>query len=130
MAAGNSFKIITPRNFVSWSLGARSIAGGFLGAGAPLWHLANEHIFAETQRYVHVITGDLKESGREEVHLEGLRVVATVSYGGGDVDYAEYEFARGGTHDALARGWEASQGTFQDTFGKTWNRVTQTWDVA
>lgn len=87
-----------------------------------LWRQAGEMFFAETQRVVHVYPingGSLKASGAVNFLSAGDEVlVAEVSYGGptsgprGYVDYAVYEFGRGGDHDALARGFESSQAFF------------------
>jgi hypothetical protein len=125
-----TMKITVSRNFQRWSLGARTLPGGFLGVNRPYWELANEAFYDKTQEYVHVITGRLKASGVEEVHLEGARVVATVTYGGPEVPYAQYEIDRGGDHDFLGRAWEASQGMFEAIFGQTWNRAVTAWDKA
>ena len=119
-------KIIVPLRFQKWSLGARALAGGFRGQ-APMWHLANEQFYDRTQEYVHVVSGALKSSGREEVGLDGARVVATVEYGNEDVPYAQIEIDRGGEHDFMGRAWEDSQEVFQDIFGGSWNRVVASW---
>jgi hypothetical protein len=126
--ARDGFKIIVPKQWQRWSLGARAMKGGFLGPGnRQFWELANEFFYAETQRLVHVISGDLKASGREEVHLEGVRVVGAVAYGDEQVVYAQYEIDRGGDHDFMGRAWEQSQATFQAVFGKSWDRVVAAW---
>jgi hypothetical protein len=124
---GNQMRIVVPEKFQRWTLGARTLAGGFRGVGGPLWHLANEQFFSYTQEYVHVVSGDLKRSGREEVGLEGARVVATVEYGNEEVPYAQIEIDRGGDHDFMGRAWEASQPIFEDIFGASWNRVVSSW---
>ena len=123
----DGMKIVTPANFQRWSLGARALPGGFRGVSGPLWQLANENFFSLTQQFVHVDSGELKASGREEVHLEGSRVVATVTYGNENVTYAQFEINRGGSHDYLGLAWEQSQGVFEEVFGKTWQRVVASW---
>lgn len=87
------------------------------------WQTANEIFFDHTQRYVHVVTGALKSSGRQRVEVENGRLVGYVEYGGGGVDYAQIELDRGGDHDYLGRGWEASQVYFSALFGKMWIRA-------
>lgn len=124
----NRFQINTPMSFQRWSLGANAIAGGFARHGGATWKMANDHFFAETQRFVHVVSGDLKRSGHHDIHTQQNRVVATVEYGGEGVDYAAYELNRGGSHDFLALGWEASQDVFQAAFGDTWKRVVESWN--
>lgn len=64
--------------------------------------------FAETLSMVHVITGSLKGSGRVRMSSEEGQWSGSISYGGASpgfphdpVNYAEYEFGRGGDHDAL-----------------------------
>lgn len=89
----------------------------------PEWEQANEIFFDRTQQYVHVITGDLKSSGRQRVVIEGGRLVGYVQYGDGTVDYAQAELDRGGDHDFLGRGWEATQVYISALFGKMWIRA-------
>ncbi len=67
--------------------------------------------YAQTQVAVHVITGSLKASGRTEVEYEPGSEVwqGDIVYGGpspgsvnNPVEYAEYERARGGSHNYFA----------------------------
>lgn len=48
-----------------------------------------EAIFGDSQRYVPVLTGDLRASGRTE--YEEDRTVGRVVYGDEDVDYATFQ---------------------------------------
>lgn len=64
--------------------------------------------FAETQTLVHVITGSLKGSGRTFSDVSEGEWSGGISYGGpspgfpnNPVNYAKYEFGRGGEHNAL-----------------------------
>lgn len=123
----DEFRIETPTSFRQWSLGARALAGGFRGAGGPLWAAANDTFFGYTQEFVHVLSGDLKATGRQEIHLEGSRVVATVEYGSDEVDYAQFEIDRGGEHDFMGRAWLSSQPVFEAVFGTSWNRAIKSW---
>lgn len=74
------------------------------------WTHGVERFYDATQRRVHVLDGPLKASGRYEANRRGRdELEGTVTYGGTpDCDYAVYEFARGGNHDALTRGYEDS----------------------
>lgn len=47
-------------------------------------------IFNDSQRYVPVLTGALKQSGHTEYHY-GSGITGFVVYGNGDVDYAAYQ---------------------------------------
>lgn len=67
-----------------------------------------EVAFAETQSLTHVITGSLKGSGRTSSDTTEDEWKGEISYGGPSpgfpndpVNYAKYEFGRGGSHDAL-----------------------------
>jgi hypothetical protein len=68
----------------------------------------------------------LKDSGQFDIETQGNRVVGLVGY---TAPYSAYEFGRGGSHDAISRGWETSQGLFQEAMGKTWRRVVAEWNV-
>jgi hypothetical protein len=61
-----------------------------------------EEAFRDTQTTVHVITGALKASGKLDTDFLDDEFRGTITYGGGSVDYAEYEQRRGGTHDFMA----------------------------
>jgi hypothetical protein len=116
-------RIDTGRQFQQWTLAARNLAGGFVSQRGR-WQATNDAFFELTQAYVHVITGRLKRSGRRSIRLEGVRVVAEVEY---TASYAQAEIDRGGDHDFMGRAWEASQGSFQATFGDSWGRALTSW---
>lgn len=56
-------------------------------------------IFAETQALVHVVSGELKASGRVHSQVTGSVWEGTIAYGGPGVPQAIYEIERGGNHD-------------------------------
>lgn len=95
------------------------------------WRQATDFFFDRTQAAVHILSGDLKTSGRSDVHREGpATVVGEVVYGGvmgseGFVDYAEYEARRGGDHDWMAVAWEQSEREFSDALTRAWDRVVR-----
>jgi len=69
---------------------------------------ALEATFEATQLDVHVITGSLRNSGKSESGYHNDQWEGTIQYGGrapgsphAQVDYAFYEWRRGGTHDFL-----------------------------
>lgn len=74
------------------------------------WRHGVERFYDNTQRHVHVLDGPLKASGRYETSRRGRdELEGTITYGGTpECDYATFEFARGGNHDALTRGYEDS----------------------
>jgi hypothetical protein len=63
--------------------------------------------YTETQIDVHVRTGSLKSSGKQDSETHGKVWKGTISYGGpsagvnNPVKYAIYEKARGGAHDFM-----------------------------
>lgn len=64
--------------------------------------------FEQTQQYVHVVTGSLKASGRSKQRTNEDSWTGEIRYGGSApgyphpvVRYAEEEFTRGASHDAM-----------------------------
>jgi hypothetical protein len=64
--------------------------------------------FQETQAYVHVQTGSLRASATMDSNHGDKKWKGEIEYGGPSggfpndpVDYAEYEYERGGSHDFL-----------------------------
>ena len=83
------------------------------------WQAANDVFFERTQRFAHIISGDMKRSGRMETSIEGKQIIGETTYGGvtgtkGPVDYTVYELARGGSHDFIARALASTTSTLQD----------------
>lgn len=84
-----------------------------------LEHTLHETLIA-TQADVHVITGSLKGSGTSESNYHDDVWTGHIEYGGrapgfinNPVDYAFYEWRRGGTHDFFAAA-EGFHGAFID----------------
>lgn len=79
------------------------------------WETATEMFYGSTQSAVHVLSGAMKASGRYGVEPGGHRSIeGWVTYGGTPhCDYAVYEIARGGSHDALTIGYTANIRTFE-----------------
>jgi hypothetical protein len=92
------------------------------------WGQATEVFFGRTQEAVHVITAALKASGREEVYRTGSEIVGVVSYGGPEAPYAKYEFRRGGSHDALRRGFERTDRIYQATLAEIMRAKVERWE--
>lgn len=95
-----------PDEFKKWRTGLDHFT--LADADTVLWDQANDYAFSETQRRVHVLSGDLKRSGRQDkAQIDGLTLIGGFTYGGVPgqfhkiVNYAEYELARGGTHDFI-----------------------------
>lgn len=83
------------------------------------WRQATDVFFARTQQYTHIISGALLGSGRMDTYRDRRTITGEVGYGGtADCDYAVYEFARGGSHDALGRGFEATTDLFERTLAE------------
>jgi hypothetical protein len=78
-----------------------------------LWDQATERFYDRTQEHTHIITGRLIASGRYATQRRGDTIEGRVTYGGTpEVDYAVYEFGRGGSHDALLLGFLETQGRY------------------
>ncbi len=92
-----------------------------------LWGEATRTMYDHSQDMVHVITGDLFLSGDYDAERRGRSLIGTVSYGGPEAPYAEYEFARGGDHDALTRAYVATHPTFERTLVEIMEEETQRW---
>lgn len=83
-----------------------------------LWRTATERFYDRSQQFVHVDSVALKSSGRFEVQRVVHRAIGELIYGGTHgVDYAVYEFGRGGQHDALQRAMNATAANFARTVG-------------
>lgn len=111
-----------PAEFKGWQMKFQGLVSE-LKAQDELWTAAGEVYFAHTQRLSHVISGDMRASGRLESETGDAEVAAIVTYGNETVDYAGYEQARGGSHDYLGRAWEASEATLRDAISQMWSAV-------
>jgi hypothetical protein len=78
------------------------------------WNGATRFFFDKTQTAVHIDSRALQKSGRWSSSRVGHTLIGEVEYGGTPaVDYAIYEFRRGGEHDALNRGFVMAKRTFE-----------------
>jgi hypothetical protein len=79
------------------------------------WRDAMERFFSHSQETVHVISNDLRASGRHDTERTGAtRVTGTLTYGGtAAVDYAAIEHERGGDHAWLTRAFAMSRRDFE-----------------
>jgi hypothetical protein len=92
------------------------------------WLVATEVFFDRTQAAVHVLSGDLKSSGTYGAQRRGQTIDGWVKYGGtADCDYAVYEFARGGSHDALTIGFVAAEREFTAALTRILDREVASW---
>lgn len=92
------------------------------------WLIATEVFYGHTQAAVHVLSGALKQSGTYGAQRRGNTIDGRVQYGGTPTcDYAVYEFARGGSHDALTRGFVASEREFAATLARILEREVASW---
>lgn len=89
------------------------------------WSLAVEVLFAATQQYAHVLSGDMISTGRHKTGREGTDIVGEIEYGGipgeatGEmVDYTEYELKRKGSHDFYARAARATKDRLEAGVGE------------
>lgn len=92
------------------------------------WREATEVFYDRTQAATHVLSGDLKASGRYDVRTEGRQIVGTVTYGGTElVDYAQWEFMRGGNHDALTVGFAQARDEFIEATTRAVDAEIDSW---
>lgn len=92
------------------------------------WAAATDVFFDRTQAAVHVITAGLKASGRQETEVGPKRITGVVTYGGTEeCDYAVYEFARGGKHNALRIGFVETQRVFQEALAEMLEDEVASW---
>jgi len=117
------FQILVDRKFRGWERGML-LLGATLEAYSGPWQAATDDLFNNTVGYVHVITGELRDSAVEGVETARAGLTGFVGF---TAPYAAYEFGRGGSHDAPARGWEVTQDEFQAAMGRTWFEVTAAW---
>lgn len=106
-----TIQIVGTEGIVKW---ARAFAGGVdvTEDEEMLFEQAVDYLFNQTQNRVHVLSGDLKASGRERVWREGPAVFGEIEYGGGEVDYAWFEMRRGGSHDFMSPAVVATERLF------------------
>jgi len=79
------------------------------------WRLAMERFYGHTQETVHVISNDLRQSGRHDTTRVGAsRVEGELTYGGTpECDYAIYEHNRGGDHAWITVAFARSRDDFE-----------------
>lgn len=129
MGRSRQATIKVPKEFAQWIAGFEQLGEQAQEVGLLHWRVATDIFFDRTQQFVHVLTSNLKSSGRSSVRVSNGRVTGTLRYGGANVRYAIIEEERGGDHAYLSRGWEASQATFQKTMGQVFEATARkVWD--
>lgn len=118
----SSISFDVPSEFQRWAATFDNLPEALDGQ-SELWTLAGEVFFANTQQATHVITGDLRASGQLHTGVGADGPEATVTYGNSTVDYAEYERARGGSHDFLQVAFERSEATWSAALESMWAGV-------
>lgn len=115
MMARDMIVIYGDETFRQWLRGLAKMGERIPQASVDEWNDACEVLFGATQQYAHVLSGDMLSSGRLKVEREGLTVVGTITYGGGqrtnipshwkhqEIDYTPFELARRGSHDFIER---------------------------
>lgn len=119
-------EFVEPPNWGSWVRGFKDL-GRKAAAADTARTMALNLFFARTQQYVHIISGDLKRSGKVTKSWSGGVWVGEVQYGSTDVDYAHAEIARGGSHDFVGRAWESTEAIMAKAIGSTWGEITDSW---
>lgn len=93
-------------------------------AAEEVWRQVTDVMFDRSQARVHILTGDLKASGRSETRREGDRIVGEIEY---DADHAIYEFRRGGKHDALGLAFKETYEMFRAALGQALEAQVREW---
>lgn len=124
MANDPLYHVVPDERFIRWQRGFDLLADKGVGPEqVRQWQAAVEVFYTATQRHAHVLSGDMKRSGRMEVRQDGgLEIVGSVRYGGtvgagGNVDYVIYELRRGGSHDFFARGMNSARKRMEKAVG-------------
>lgn len=111
MAKRAGLRIDIPEEFERWVAGLQAVELDM--SAAMKWEQAAEYMFSETQRLVHILSGDLKASGKVLRGTVGGMVVTTgIDYG---MEYAIYEIARGGNHDFIGPALTRAERVFKET---------------
>lgn len=108
-----SMRVTAGGAWPGWLRGMRSFR---VDGGLQEWENVTEEFFDATQEVVHVITGQLRSSGKASVEADGASFVGTVEY---TAPYAAEEFGRGGPHDAIQRGYENVMERFPEAVQRT-----------
>lgn len=111
-------------NYERWIRGFDNVGLEVQVAGERRWKQATEVLYDRTQSFVHVLSGDLKDSGDVEMEMGAGQLIGRVAY---DMPYAAAEEARGGSHAYLARGWQATENVFARALPEAWGDVVATW---
>lgn len=119
-----SVEIKISPNYEKWIRGFNHAEAEMHVAGQRRWEQATDVFFDRTQANVHILSGDLKDSGDAEVEVNAGELIGRITY---DTDYAIYEEARGGSHAYIAQGWEATEEVFAQALPEAWEDVVMTW---
>jgi hypothetical protein len=119
--ARSSVSFKTPPEIRRWARGMRDFEGNLIDAAMVHWHAAADVMFGRSQEYVHIVSGNLKSSGRSRVVKLMHSVYCEIIYGGADVVYAQIEEDRGGDHAFLSRAFEATESTFSASMTAIFN---------
>lgn len=130
--SSNEVKVVVPAQFEAWVSGFQSMPGDFMRVAEDHWAVAMDLFFDRTQDAIHIVSGDLKASGRSAVRREGNNIVGELTYGGvmgtkGMVDYAMEEEDRGGEHAYISIGWQQAQASFDRAMPMMWEEVIAGW---
>lgn len=124
--ARSDFSIELGAQWDAWEDGFERMAEGDLDDEfVNAWQGAADVMFATSQEYVHILSGDLKSSGiPADVQIDGRDLVAEIVY---TADYAIYEHARGGEHAWLQRAYVATERIFERVLPSAWEKVVARW---
>lgn len=127
MARDGTFRIEVSPELDRWAAGFGSMGASMSRSLGRRWYRATHDLYEASQDVVHVVSGALKASGRIESEAGLGTLVGVVAYGGGNVDYAEYEAARGGSHDYLMRAYLETEDRFKAALPEAFGEVIATW---
>lgn len=103
-----------------WTAKMERLSKGVSEEFVDEWTATSELFFSRSQDYAHVLSGDMKASGRLKVSVESPQLLTEVEY---TVPYAAYEHDRGGSHAYLARAWESTESLMSQAFPEAWERM-------
>lgn len=108
-------KVVFDQTYRDWISGLKDM-DSLDGEAIAIWEQATENFFGRTQEYAHILTGAMKESGRYQMQVGGLRIDGEVIYGNAEAFYTVYELARGGDHDFFELAMNDVESHFQEQF--------------
>lgn len=125
-----TIKIDMGHKLPHWGRGFDRLDGPIPDGAVKEWTEACEVFFGATQQYAHVLSGDMVSSGRLSMSRGLSEIEGLIEYNGGrrsnakpwwkhqEIDYTQYEVARGGSHDFFRRALVKTRDHMTEAAGK------------